>query len=205
AKEPVERARRGPMVRSAHAGPATTTVPSLLAEVPLLVRLEREVEQEFRPLLRARLVERIAAEAASLKGTAPRCDMCGKVMECRGRKPFSFTCRFGEIKHAASAYRCPPCRQQKCPLIDKLGVEVGRLSGSLARLVGLLGILVPYELGGEAAAAARRRGGALPRGQDGRVVVALGTRRAFAGAPLGSATGPGDLPGKCRRHLRPAV
>jgi hypothetical protein len=134
------------MVRSAHAGPATTAVPSLLAEVPLLVRLEREVEQEFRPLLRARLVERIAAEAASLKGTAPRCDMCGKVMECRGRKPFSFTCRFGEIKHAASAYRCPPCRQQKCPLIDKLGVEVGRLSGSLARLVALLGIVVPYEL-----------------------------------------------------------
>ena len=134
------------MVRSAHVGPAQTTVPSLLAEVPLLVRLEREVELECRPLLRARLMEKIAAEAAPLKGTAPRCDTCGTVMECRGRKPFSFTCRFGEVEYATSAYRCRPCRQQKCPLVDKLGVEVGHLSGSLARLVALLGVVVPYEL-----------------------------------------------------------
>jgi hypothetical protein len=142
----VERVLRGPMVRSAHAGAAPTTVPSLLAEVPALMRLEREVEQELRPLLRERLVEKIAAEAASLKGTAPRCDLCGETMKCRGRKPFSFTCRFGEVALTASTYRCPPCRRQKCPLLDKLGVEVGRLSGSLARLVALLGVVVPYEL-----------------------------------------------------------
>jgi hypothetical protein len=134
------------MVRSAHAGAGKTAVPALLAEVPLLVRLEREVEEELRPLLRERLVEKIAAEAASLQGTAPRCDGCGKAMECRGRKPFSFTCRFGKVELATSAYRCPPCRQRKCPLIDKLGVEAGRLSGSLARLVALLGVVVPYEL-----------------------------------------------------------
>jgi hypothetical protein len=142
----VERVRRGPMVRSAQAGAAPTAVPALLAEVPLLVKLEREVEEELRPLLRARLVERIGAEAVALQGVAPRCDTCDKAMECRGRKPFSFTCRFGEVELTASAYRCPPCRQQKCPLVDKLGVEVGKLSGSLARLVALLGVVVPYEL-----------------------------------------------------------
>jgi len=117
----------------------------LLEEVPLLMRMEREVEEEFRPVLRARLVEKIAAEAAS-KGIAPRCDTCGKAMQCRGCKPFSFICRFGEVKLKASTYRCRPCRQQKCPLVEKLGAEVGRLSGSLARLVALLGVVVPYEL-----------------------------------------------------------
>ena len=134
------------MVRSAHAGLPQGEAPSLLEEVPLLMRMEREVEEEFRPALRARLVEKIAAEAGSSKGTAPRCDTCGEAMQCRGRKPFSFLCRFGEVKLKASTYRCPPCRQQKCPLVEKLGAEAGRLSGSLARLVALLGVVVPYEL-----------------------------------------------------------
>ena len=58
----------------------------------------------------------------------------------------SWLTRFGRLRAAASRYRCPTCKQERRPLLEQLGVEPGRVSGSLARLLALLGVVVPYEL-----------------------------------------------------------
>jgi hypothetical protein len=50
------------------------------------------------------------------------------------------------VRARASRYRCPACRAEHRPLLELLGVERGRISGPLARLVALLGVVVPYEL-----------------------------------------------------------
>jgi hypothetical protein len=43
-------------------------------------------------------------------------------------------------------YRCPACHGECRPLLDLLGVEPGRISGSLARLLALLAAIAPYPL-----------------------------------------------------------
>jgi hypothetical protein len=40
----------------------------------------------------------------------------------------------------------PPCKDERRPLLDLLGVEPGRISGSLARLLALLAVVAPYTL-----------------------------------------------------------
>lgn len=119
----------------------------MLTEVPLLIRLEREVENEFRPQMRARLEERIAHEGERLAASAtPVCECCGASMRSRGCKRSKIITRFGEVAVVDSAYRCKPCRKFVRPLVRHLGAEVGRISGSLARLVALVGVVVPYPL-----------------------------------------------------------
>jgi hypothetical protein len=110
------------------------------------VRLEREVKEEFRPLMRARLLERIDAENAGLAGSAPACDRCGRKMEARGRKRCVLRSQFGDLALSSSVYRCRPCKWQVRPLWRWLGVETGYITGALARLVALLGVIVPYEM-----------------------------------------------------------
>jgi hypothetical protein len=41
-------------------------------------------------------------------------------------------------------YRCPTCQDEQRPLLDRLGVEPGRVSGSLARRLALLAVVAPY-------------------------------------------------------------
>jgi len=130
----------------AHVGPPPAIRPALLDEVPLLIRLERETEEEFRKPMRLRLEEKIRQVDDSISGTAPRCDECGSHMKSRGRKNASFLSRFGKIDLRPRTYRCKPCKRRVRPLVDKLGVELGCVSGSLARLLALLGVVVPYEL-----------------------------------------------------------
>jgi predicted RNA-binding Zn-ribbon protein involved in translation (DUF1610 family) len=143
----VARRKRIPAPPRAHVAPAPAAKPCLLEEVPLLIRLEREVEEEFRPQMLARLNERVRQEGERLaeKGP-PHCAACGKSMKSRGRRSWSFVCRFGKVKGEETVYRCKPCRKQHRPLQRALGVEIGRISGSLARLVALVGIVVPYPL-----------------------------------------------------------
>jgi hypothetical protein len=57
--------------------------------------------------------------------------------------------RFGWVKILVYRYRCSRCRREFRPLLDFLEVEPGKVSGSLARLLGLLGVVVPYELAAE--------------------------------------------------------
>jgi hypothetical protein len=60
--------RRKPKSCQAHVAPAPAPLPELADEAPLVMRLEREVEDEFRPQMLGRLEERIA----SLSHFAPR-------------------------------------------------------------------------------------------------------------------------------------
>jgi hypothetical protein len=43
-------------------------------------------------------------------------------------------------------YRCPVCRCESRPLLEQLGVEPGRICGSLARLLAVLAVVAPYRL-----------------------------------------------------------
>lgn len=140
------RKRREPRPPAAHLAAPPAPAPTLLDDVPLLVRLEREVKAEFAPRMRERLAERIAAEDAARCGSAPSCDGCGRKMAARGRAVASVRSQFGEVRLRPAVYRCAPCRRQVRPMWQWLGVETGRLTGALARLVALLGVVVPYEL-----------------------------------------------------------
>src|SRR5260370_26554360 len=58
----------------------------------------------------------------------------------------SWVAGFGGLKASVARYRCPTCRDECRPLLDLLGVEPGRISGSLARLLALLAGVAPYSL-----------------------------------------------------------
>jgi hypothetical protein len=85
------------------------------------------VEQEFRPRMLAELQRqwRRSVRAADRPCAA----------KIRGR---SWLARFGRLKAPIARYHCPGCHVQCRPLLDLLGVEPGRISGSLARLLALL-------------------------------------------------------------------
>ena len=58
---------------------------------------------------------------------------------------------FWTLTRPVARYRCPACKNECRPLLELLGVEPGRLSGSLARLLGLLAVVVPYPLAAQLA------------------------------------------------------
>ncbi len=120
--------------------------PVLADEISRFIQLEREVEDEFRPALLGALQNRVAALADSLASELPICPQCGRRMAYHDARPVSWRCRFGRLQARTRRYRCPPCHRQCRPLLEVLGVEAGRISGSLARLLALLGVVVPYEL-----------------------------------------------------------
>jgi hypothetical protein len=118
----------------------------LAAAVPALIGLEREVEQEFRPQMCARLAEKVAALDLARDVEATTCEDCGARMHSKGRRPHTTVTRFGELDLRPQTFRCGTCKTSRRPLLDQLGIEAGRVSGSLARLLALLGVVVPYEL-----------------------------------------------------------
>jgi hypothetical protein len=117
------------------------------------MRLEREVQEEYRPQMLARLRDKVAAQDAALVGQAPRCPVHDRAMKSRGRKPCSFTTRYGKVELRPATYRCnkKDCGQHSRPLMERLGVEAGQVSGALLRLLALLGVVVPYELAAQLA------------------------------------------------------
>lgn len=125
--------------------------PELAAQIPPFIWIEREVEDEFRPRMLATLQEKIEALAVSLQASAPNCPQCGKEMTYQETRRVSWLTRFGRLWAGAARFRCRPCQTQSRPLLEQLGVEPGRISGSLARLLALLGVIVPYELAAQLA------------------------------------------------------
>ena len=67
-------------------------------------------------------------------------------MSYHDRRPVSWWARFGKLQVGAVRFRCTRCGYECRPLLDHLGVEAGRISGSLARLMALLAVITPYEL-----------------------------------------------------------
>ena len=141
------RRRKAPKPPAAHIAPPPAPAPELLPAPSLMMRLEREVEAEFGPLMLRSLGDKIAAEQAAMVGHAPVCDGgCGRKMESKGRESRTFRCKFGELTSCVPIYRCKRCKRTACPLWTRLGVEAGRFTGALARHIALLGTLVSYEL-----------------------------------------------------------
>lgn len=125
--------------------------PELAAEIPSFIRIEREVEDTFRPQILAALQEKVDALALSVQVAAPHCPKCGNEMVYQETRRVSWLTRFGRVWAETARFRCRPCRTQSRPLLERLGVEPGRISGSLARLLALLGVIVPYELAAQLA------------------------------------------------------
>lgn len=127
-------------------GRSTAVKPALLDEIPLFIRLEREVEDEFRPRMLDALQKKVNEHAVAQAEQRPRCPECERLMRYKDTTPVSWLTRFGTVVAMAAIFVCGTCKTRRRPLIEVLGAEPGRVSGSLARLLALLGVVVPYEL-----------------------------------------------------------
>jgi hypothetical protein len=118
--------------------------PRLADQPSRFVLLEREVELEYRPQMLEALQRKVNTVAEPCRATAPECPQCGQPMSYHDARPVSWLAHWGRASPAR--YRCSPCKQESRPLLDLLGVEPGRICGSLARQLGLLAAVAPYEL-----------------------------------------------------------
>jgi hypothetical protein len=127
-------------------GTIAPTRPKLAEQASQFMLLERAVEEEYRPLMLVELQRRVQEVSKTVQAVAPTCPRCGQVMPRKDTRPVSWLARFGRLQTAVTRYRCAACRVQCRPLLDFLDVEPGRISGSLARLLALLGVVAPYPL-----------------------------------------------------------
>lgn len=119
----------------------------VLADSPsAFLMLERAVEDEYRPQMLQALQGRVEALAESARAVSAICARCGQRMVCQDVRAVSWLARFGRLRAKVPRYRCPECHYECRPLLDQLGVEPGRISGSLARLLALLAAVAPYEM-----------------------------------------------------------
>jgi len=90
------------------------------------------------------LQSKVDALADSLRGQTPACPQCGQPMKPHDTATVHWLARCGRLRAAVARYRCRTCQRECRPLLDLLGVEPGRIGGSLARLLALLGVVAPY-------------------------------------------------------------
>ena len=136
-----------PKQRLPHPEPETPPVrPVLSQDPPRFLLLEREVELEFRAPMLAALQAKVDAEAVAAQAAAPSCPHCCVPMGRQDTRPVSWLARVGRLHASVSRYRCPLCQQECRPLLDLPGVEPGRISGALARLLAVLATVAPYPL-----------------------------------------------------------
>jgi|SRR5579863_1829322 len=120
--------------------------PELAEDASRFMLLERAVEQEYRPLMLAELQRRVDVVAEGAQTTEPACPRCGQAMGRKDTRPVSWLARFGKFSVQVSRFVCRTCHMQSRPALDLLGVEPGRISGSLARLLALMAAVAPYSL-----------------------------------------------------------
>ena len=122
-----------------------------MQEVSQFILLEREVELEHRPRMLEALQTKVNAVADSLQDQTPACSQCRQPRKGHDTEIVSREARFGRLHAAVARYRCPRCKHERRPLLDLLGVEPGRISGSLARWLALLAVVAPYTLAAQLA------------------------------------------------------
>jgi hypothetical protein len=120
--------------------------PELSEQASQFMLLERAVEQEYRPLMLAELQRRVDEVVRTTQTVEPVCPRCGQTMRRKDTRPVSWLARFGKLSAQVSRFVCRTCHMQSRPLLDLLGVEPGRISGSLARLLALMAAVAPYTL-----------------------------------------------------------
>ena len=92
------------------------------------------------------LQAKVNAVADSVREQPPVCAQCGQPMKRHDTETVHWLASFGQLYAAVARYRCRACKQNCRPLLDLLGVEPGRISGSLARLLALLAVVTPFTL-----------------------------------------------------------
>jgi len=122
-----------------------------LQEVSQFMLLEREVEIQYRPRMLEALQDKVNAAAETLLSQTPTCAQGSQPMKRQDAETVSWIARFGRLHALVVRYRCPACQAERRPLLDLLGVEPGRISGSLARLLALLAVVAPYTLAAQLA------------------------------------------------------
>jgi hypothetical protein len=132
--------------RKAAAALVAPKLPVLCAGATRFMELEREVEQQYRPQMLHALQAKVEEEAKLRQGQVPRCVHCGRAMRYHDTRKVSWWAGCGKLWAPVARYRCVPCHYECRPLLNHLGVEAGRISGSLARLLVLLAVITPYEL-----------------------------------------------------------
>jgi hypothetical protein len=132
--------------RTPAAEPAQAPPRPALQEVSQFLLLEREVELQYRPRMLEALQNKVNTVADSLQGQTPPCFQCRQPMKRHDTGNVSWLARLGRLHASVTRYRCPSCQDERRPLLDLLGVEPGRVSGSLARLLALLAVVAPYPL-----------------------------------------------------------
>ena len=132
-----------PTPRRPRPEPQTPPARPVLADQPPRFLL---LELEYRPQMLAALQRKVDAVSEAARVTVPVCSHCGQPMRCQDARPVSWLARCGCLHASVSRYRCPSCRHECRPLLDLLGVEPGRISGALARLLALLATVAPYPL-----------------------------------------------------------
>ena len=136
-----------PKQRLPHAESTPPLTRPVLAESPSrFLLLEREVEIQYRPQMLAALQTKVDAVAEAARATETLCPHCHQPMRRQDTRSVSWLARCGRLHAPVSRYRCLPCRCECRPLLDLLGVEPGRISGALARLLALLATVAPYPL-----------------------------------------------------------
>ena len=135
--------QRQPRTAPQHIAPPKTERP-VLSQVPKFLQLELEVELEYRPRMLAALEEKVNKVVESSRGCAPTCLHCGRSMGYHDTRPVSWIARYGRVIAPITRYRCSGCKYESRPVLEQLGVEPGRISGSLARLLALLAVVAPY-------------------------------------------------------------
>lgn len=134
--------REGKVVAAA----ASPRPPVLGAGATRFMELERDVERQYRPQMLLALQAKVEEEAKSIAGQVPQCARCGQTMSYHDSRKVSWWALFGKLWAPVERYRCASCKYEFRPLLGHLGVEAGRISGSLARLLVLLAVITPYEL-----------------------------------------------------------
>ncbi len=127
-------------------GKSAPARPELAEQASQFMLLERAVEQEYRRLMLAELQRRVDEVAQAAQTTGPACPLCGQTMGRKDTRPVSWLARFGKLSAQVSRFVCRTCHMQSRPVLDLLGVEPGRISGSLARLLALMAAVAPYSL-----------------------------------------------------------
>jgi hypothetical protein len=105
-----------------------------LGSVSQFMEREREVEIEYWPLMLEALQSKVNAVADSVRDQTPDCSQCGQHMKRHDSETVFSLARFGKLHAAVTRYRCRGCKRKQRPLLDLLGVEPGRIRGSLAHV-----------------------------------------------------------------------
>jgi len=144
--------------RTATEPPQPLALPGLADERSRFLRLECEVEEEYRPQMLAALQRKVDAVAEEAGNQAPACPQCGQPMGHHDTRGW-LAGELGTLTVMAPRYRCLPCHQESRPLLD-FGSAV-RGTGEHPRFAGppaaLLAVAGPYDLAVHRAAISRAR------------------------------------------------